>query len=272
MWRRGHTACLLISMTVAAHAACAGEMPQTIYDSGETLPIAPYYERLAPDDDTPVPAAPTSLEHDQLPIRTPALSTGEVAEAMVPGAFLMPPAIAHLSAVLLGALAVRRALEARRVLRYQRTLRRLPRYTLKAHRLPLSRTRLFLGRGFRWTQQHTQRLHDAQQPAGRRGRGAPAGRRGLEARALVWERRRYTRPLMALLRWEHRCNPLRPRSALGGLPQLHTVEPDEHDVWMRLDERPGHMLVIGTTRVGKTRFEELLVAQDIRRGDVVVVI
>ena len=198
--------------------------------------------------------------------------TGAVLVAMVPGAFLMPPAIAHLSAVLLGALAVRRALEARRVLRYQRTLRRLPRYTLKAHRLPLSRTRLFLGRGFRWTQQHTQRLHDAQQPTMRRYLEAPAWRRWLEARALVWERRRYTRPLMALLRWEHRCNPLRPRSALGGLPQLHTVEPDEHDVWMRLDERPGHMLVIGTTRVGKTRFEELLVAQDIRRGDVVVVI
>src|SRR3569833_96291 len=74
MWRRGHTACLLISMTVAAHAAYAGEVPQTIYDSGETLPIAPYYERLAPDDDTPVPAAPTSLEHDLLPIRTPALT------------------------------------------------------------------------------------------------------------------------------------------------------------------------------------------------------
>jgi len=79
MWRRGHTACLLISMTVAAHAAYAGEVPQTIYDSGETLPIAPYYERLAPDDDTPVPAAPTSLEHDLLPIRTPELSPGEVA-------------------------------------------------------------------------------------------------------------------------------------------------------------------------------------------------
>src|SRR3569833_2808083 len=118
--------------------------------------------------------------------------TGAVLVAMVPGAFLMPPAIAHLSAVLLGALAVRRALEARRVLRYQRTLRRLPRYTLKAHRLPLSRTRLFLGRGFRWTQQLTQRLHDAQQPTMRRYLEAPAWRRWLEARARVWERRRYT--------------------------------------------------------------------------------
>src|SRR3569832_2056378 len=188
--------------------------------------------------------------------------TGAVLVAMVPGAFLMPPAIAHLSAVLLGALAVRRALEARRVLRYQRTLRRLPRYTLKAHRLPLSRTRLFLGRGFRWTQQHTQRLHDAQQPTMRRYLEAPAWRRWLEARAqriaaVIPPQQCHERPcISAPLPHE------RPRSALGGLPQLHTVEPDEHDVWMRLDERPGHMLVIGTTRVGKTRFEELLVAQD----------
>lgn len=32
-----------------------------------------------------------------------------------------------------------------------------------------------------------------------------------------------------------------------------------------LNERVGHMLVIGTTRVGKTRLAELLITQDIRR-------
>src|SRR3569833_4357589 len=83
--------------------------------------------------------------------------TGAVLVARVPGAFLMPPASAHLSAGLLGARAVRRALEARRVLRYQRTLRRLPRYTLLALWLLLCCSCLFLGCGFRWTQQHTQR-------------------------------------------------------------------------------------------------------------------
>lgn len=36
-------------------------------------------------------------------------------------------------------------------------------------------------------------------------------------------------------------------------------------------ERVGHTLVLGTTRVGKTRLCELLVTQDIRRGDVVIV-
>ena len=42
-------------------------------------------------------------------------------------------------------------------------------------------------------------------------------------------------------------------------------------MWMDLAERVGHTLVLGTTRVGKTRLAELLIAQDIRRGDVVIV-
>ncbi|EKB5477023.1 conjugative transfer system coupling protein TraD, partial [Salmonella enterica] len=52
----------------------------------------------------------------------------------------------------------------------------------------------------------------------------------------------------------------------------HGVEPDETDVSMDLGERVGHMLVLGTTRVGKTRLAELLITQDIRRGNTVVVI
>lgn len=40
---------------------------------------------------------------------------------------------------------------------------------------------------------------------------------------------------------------------------------------MDIGERVGHTLVLGTTRVGKTRLAEILIAQDIRRGDVVIV-
>jgi conjugative coupling factor TraD (TOL family) len=40
---------------------------------------------------------------------------------------------------------------------------------------------------------------------------------------------------------------------------------------MELGERVGHTLVLGTTRVGKTRLAEILITQDIRRGDVVIV-
>ena len=40
---------------------------------------------------------------------------------------------------------------------------------------------------------------------------------------------------------------------------------------MDIGERVGHTLILGTTRVGKTRLAEILIAQDIRRGDVVIV-
>ena len=74
-----------------------------------------------------------------------------------------------------------------------------------------------------------------------------------------------------LLRTRAWWNPLRPLPAVGGKPALHAVEPDEQDVWMDIGERVGHTLVLGTTRVGKTRLAELLITQDIRRGDVVIV-
>lgn len=45
----------------------------------------------------------------------------------------------------------------------------------------------------------------------------------------------------------------------------------EGRVTLPLRDRPGHTLVLGTTRVGKTRLAELLIAQDIRRGDTVIV-
>ncbi|MCG5526713.1 type IV secretion system DNA-binding domain-containing protein, partial [Ectothiorhodospira haloalkaliphila] len=62
-----------------------------------------------------------------------------------------------------------------------------------------------------------------------------------------------------------------PLPPVGGKPALHGVEPDEAAVYMDLGERVGHTLVLGTTRVGKTRLAEILITQDIRRGDVVIV-
>ncbi len=66
-------------------------------------------------------------------------------------------------------------------------------------------------------------------------------------------------------------NLLRPLPPVGGNPWLHGVELKEYDVTLPLSERPGHTLVLGPTRVGKTRLAELLATQDIRRGEVVIV-
>ena len=167
--------------------------------------------------------------------------------------------------------AVFRAQQALRVIRYQRRLRKLPRYRLHLKKVPLSHHKLFLGRGFLWTQQHTQRLRDTLRPEVQHYVQPGKAYRWARRREVCWE----SIPLLSIfargLSSRSRWNPLAPLPLLGGNPALHAVGIHEQDVWMELDERVGHTLVLGTTRVGKTRLAELLIAQDIRRGDVVIV-
>ncbi|MEW7979262.1 MAG: type IV conjugative transfer system coupling protein TraD [Candidatus Sedimenticola endophacoides] len=88
---------------------------------------------------------------------------------------------------------------------------------------------------------------------------------------VAWESIPILSLLARLFRVRAWWNLLSPLPAVGGKPALHAVEPDEQDVWMDIGERVGHTLVLGTTRVGKTRLAEILITQDIRRGDVVIV-
>jgi conjugative coupling factor TraD (TOL family) len=168
---------------------------------------------------------------------------------VAPGWLLLsPPWQFGLAVALLGHAAWRGG-QGARTLAYRRNLRRLRGFKMDSASIPWSAHRLYLGRGFRWDQRHTQRLFEARQPA--------------------------NQPLLETSWWMR----LLPGSApsgdapagLGGDPALHGVEPDESDIWMDLSERVGHTLVLGTTRVGKTRLAELLIAQDIRRGEVVIV-
>ena len=171
----------------------------------------------------------------------------------------------------LGLLAVVRFRQAARVLRYQRTMQRLPLYQLRPERIPVSSTRLFLGKGFRWYQEHSQRLYEARKPA---------VRKYLEPGPLYrWARRlesqahpsRWLEPFVKALAKEAWWNPVPPIAPLGGKIALHAVGLQEVEVSMPLHERVGHTLVLGTTRVGKTRLAEILITQDIHRGEVVIV-
>ncbi|UQI28520.1 type IV conjugative transfer system coupling protein TraD [Pseudomonas bijieensis] len=158
------------------------------------------------------------------------------------------------------------------VLRYRRQMRRLPRYVMISREIPVSHQRLFVGKGFRWDQRHTHRLMQTYRPE---------FRRYVEPSALYQVARRLeaqlefaTSPLSRLPRltgWDHPFNPVRPLPPVGGMPRLHAVEPQEVDVTLPLGERVGHTLVLGTTRVGKTRLAELFITQDIRRGEVCIV-
>lgn len=152
------------------------------------------------------------------------------------------------------------------VVRYRRNIRRLPRYVMTSKNVPVSNRRLFIGIGFKWEQRHTQRLMQTYRPE---------FRRYVEPTALfqtvrhMEERMEYASfPLNLLPKatsWDSPLNPVRPLPPVGGSPRLHGVEPIEVEVSLPLGERVGHSLILGTTRVGKTRLAELFITQDIRR-------
>ena len=87
-----------------------------------------------------------------------------VIAATAPWALMLPAAVGYSVSACLFVFAAFRARQALRVIRYQSRLRKLPRYRLHVKKIPLSRHKLFLGRGFLWTQQHTQRLRDTLRP------------------------------------------------------------------------------------------------------------
>lgn len=177
----------------------------------------------------------------------------------------LPSVIALSSSLaLLGALRLRQGLQ---ISKAHLHLRRLPKYEITSQDIPFSAKEMFLGKGFWWTQKHTQMLHLVRQPKYRH----------LRARNERYERARQfvrTHPghwVSRCLDWDHALNPVAPLGPVGGDPSIHGVEVNEVPIWSAISERVGHTLVLGTTRVGKTRLAEVLITQDIHRGDVVIV-
>lgn len=186
-----------------------------------------------------------------------------------PWAVALAPSVSYVTAAGFAALAVTRTHQGMKIIRYRRNLRRLPRYVMSTKQIPVSHRRLFLGRGFRWTQKHTQRLQDTLRPEV--ARYLQPNRFYLGARQLEMMTEHRLPWLGKLLSADTPLNPVRPLPPVGGNPALHGIEPDEKDVTLALGERVGHTVVYCTTRVGKTRLAELLVTQDIRRGEVTIV-
>lgn len=186
--------------------------------------------------------------------------------------FPLLPGLSEVVAAGCGLLGLVRLWRGCRIKRYRWQLRQLPLYILDADRIPLSHHKLFLGRGFDWDQRHSQRLVEARSPQAKRWLNHNFLYRTARAFELRFERSYLFGWLTRLTRREVWWNPARPLPPLGGDPALHGVGlEEERDVWMELSDRVGHTLVLGTTRVGKTRLAELLVSQDIRRGETVIV-
>ncbi|WP_416329169.1 type IV conjugative transfer system coupling protein TraD [Raoultella planticola] len=198
-----------------------------------------------------------------------AAGTAAIVCVTAPWAVALAPSVSYVTAGGFAVLSAVRARQGMQVIHYRRNLRRLPRYVMTSKQIPVSKRRLFIGRGFRWTQKHTQRLRDTLRPEVAHYL-KPSKLYQLARR--IEEATEKTLPAIGrLLSADQMLNPVRPLPPVGGNPAIHGIEPNETDVTLDLRERVGHTVVYGTTRVGKTRLAELLITQDIRRGDVTIV-
>ena len=177
------------------------------------------------------------------------------------------------------------------VSRYKKNLRRLPSYNLKSSEVPVSRTKIWLGKGFEWTATHTQRLSDLRKPYGRQFLNMGMTYEMLRNLERKYEdsprvlsflsplsSQHFLEPLTSrraddniiigainFLSSKALVNPWRPLPPVGGEKAIHAVEPEESEQEIDLDTRTGHTLIEGTTRVGKSRLLEVLITQAIHR-------
>jgi len=192
--------------------------------------------------------------------------------AIFPHAFMVPKYVAQISALVLLASGLCRFKQGYRVWRYQRNLKRMTVYKITSQQLPISHKKLFLGKGFLWTAQHTQRLRDLDLTYNLHYKLPSSWKLWARKKELAWEHSPTFHKLVPLLAKDSSLNPFRPYPDIGGEPCIHGVAEKEADVAINLSDRASHMVVVGLPGMGKTRFAEIMIGQDIRRGDVVIVI
>ncbi|MEO8152355.1 MAG: type IV conjugative transfer system coupling protein TraD [Rhizobacter sp.] len=197
--------------------------------------------------------------------------TGAIALLLWHPLFGLTPVMALGLATLLVMHAAWRAQQGLRIVRYRRGLERPRPYMLTPDTLPKPTHQVFIGRGFRWTARHTQRWYDLQRELSLRD-GRDANRRSADSLLARIRRDGFGAALLVSLLPGQAAPRLSAAQELGGSLGMHGVEPDEEDVCLNISERPGHVLVVGTTRVGKSRLLEVLVSQDIHCGNVVIVL
>lgn len=203
----------------------------------------------------------------------PALAStgGAVMAAYAPWAFMMTPSVATGVAIAMSYNAYRNYRDFFKLKRYQDGLKRQDLLILAPSEIPVSNQQLYFGVGFEWTQQHTQRLTDTREALSISYIKQSDLYYWFRQKELEWEHQPYLKKLAKLSASDSRFNPVRPLPPIGGQPQIHGVGGTESNVVMPLSERNSHMIVLGTTRVGKTRLAEIFITQDIRRNEVVVV-
>ncbi|HVR51020.1 MAG TPA: conjugal transfer protein TraD, partial [Pseudorhodoferax sp.] len=118
----------------------------------------------------------------------------------------------------------------------------------RMERLTCDSASVYLGHGFEWLPVHSQRLYELAKVDYREHLVAPS--------------------VLRLLGYAPDPQP----DEEIGLPYIHGVEPLEHPLYRPLQNFEGGLLLVGTTQAGKGVALATLVAQAVRRGDVVIVI
>ena len=190
-----------------------------------------------------------------------------------PEFLLMTPTIAYSSSIILVVLGLIRLRMGIKIIRYKRGLKRLPFYAMSSKQVPVSKRKLFIGKGFRWRQKHVQRLRDICVDDADYYLSQSWFYRFARWAEIQFENTPVLKKAVLVFSLNTMFNPARPLPPVGGAPEIHSVGmwEGENNIYMDIGERVGHTLVLGTTRVGKTRLAELLITQDIHRGDVTVV-
>lgn len=189
--------------------------------------------------------------------------------AYLPGLILMTPPVAYSASLILVLIALIRAAQGYQIIRYQRGFKKLPYYSLSADKIPVSHRKLFLGKGFRWRAKHTERLRNIYNTDPDKWLTPSKLYQLARWLELKFEYTPFLRKAVLLFSADVFFNPFKPLPPVGGAPEIHAVGmyESEHNILMDIAERVGHTLVLGTTRVGKTRLAEIFITQDIRRGD-----
>lgn len=145
--------------------------------------------------------------------------------------------VAWAGGAIYGAYAVHRGLQGFRVLRRRMRLRGYPLMFMRSAELRAwmahHENRVYLGRGFRWGQEEAQRAYEV-----------------ILNESLALDGHR----------------------AEGGSKWLHGVGERETDITISRNDLVGHLLLVGTTRSGKTVGLRMLIAQAVMRGEPVIVI
>ena len=185
---------------------------------------------------------------------------------VAPSKFAMSPIIGYAFVIAFGISASHRLYQGMSVLRYQRSLVKLPRYVMSLSKIRASNNYLFLGKGFQWRELHTERLYAARER--KNERYVKPSRTYQLAREIEYRLEdSKLRFLAKILAKDIFFNPFRPHPDVGGDSCLHGVGiTEEADITMRLSNRYGHHIVGGSTRVGKSRKAETYISQDIRRN------